>query len=113
MFNVILFTFIQTWLSFRQIPFLNSDDGIYEVEFIENRRKGLEVEKEGFYAPYILPRCFWKIICMNQYNILTYVYIEISSIGNVITYKNNEIISTNCDVFFVFISFLDEHFLLV
>jgi len=26
----------------RQIPFLSSDDGIYELEFIENRRKGLE-----------------------------------------------------------------------
>ena len=97
MFNVILFTFIQTWLSFRQIPFLNSDDGIYEVEFIENRRKGLEVEKEGFYAPYILPRCFWKIICMNQYNILTYVHIEISS-NDIITYKYNKI-SNKCNAF--------------
>ena len=42
-------------------------------------------------------------------DVLTYV--EIS--GNVITFKYNEIISTNCDAFFVFISFLDEHFLLV
>ena len=42
-------------------------------------------------------------------DVLTYV--EIS--GNVITFKYNEIISTNCDAFFVFISFLDKHFLLV
>merc|ERR1711973_354346 len=26
----------------RQIPFLKSDDGIFEVEFIEERRRGLE-----------------------------------------------------------------------
>ena len=41
-------------------------------------------------------------------DVLTSVYIEFSSIGNVITYKYNEIKSINCDVFFVFISFLDE-----
>ena len=28
---------------FRQLPFIKSDDGIFELEFIETRRKGLEV----------------------------------------------------------------------
>ena len=27
----------------KQLPFINSDDGIFEVEFIEERRRGLEV----------------------------------------------------------------------
>ena len=29
----------------KQLPFINSDDGIFEVEFVEERRLGLEVSK--------------------------------------------------------------------
>ena len=36
--------------------------------------------------------------CMNQYNVLTYVYKGITSNGNVITYKYNEN-SNNCNIF--------------
>ena len=27
----------------KQLPFINNDDGIFEVEFVEERRRGLEV----------------------------------------------------------------------
>ena len=29
----------------KQLPFINSDDGIFEVEFVEERRLGLEVNR--------------------------------------------------------------------
>ncbi len=37
-------SFNKAFLDFRQIPFVNQDDGIFEVEFIEKRRENLEVD---------------------------------------------------------------------
>ena len=28
----------------KQLPFINNDDGIFEVEFVDERRRGLEVK---------------------------------------------------------------------
>ena len=56
---------------------------------------------------------------MNQYNVLTYVYKEITSNDNVITYKYNEN-SNNCNINsydwqkkIVVIPYIDELFLIV
>ena len=29
----------------KQLPFINNDDGIFEVEFVEERKRGLEVRQ--------------------------------------------------------------------
>ena len=41
---------------FWQVPFITNDDGIFEAEFIEDRRRGLEVDNS-------LIALFWLISC--------------------------------------------------
>ena len=37
----------------KQLPFVSSDDGIFEPEFVEERRLGLEVHMTNFNSPFV------------------------------------------------------------